>query len=665
LILKHLSRYAAFSSISLFGGADFAYAQHTGDNAVTSAEDAFGTVVGREDIGIYSDSNVRGFSPGAAGNFRIEGLYFDNEGCCSGHLVDSETIRVGVAAQGYAFPAPTGIADLKLKSSGEQLIVSPTLSADSLGSLSSEVDAAIPLAHGLSAAFGIGAYHNRSTDGGGSEGWNISFVPRWKPARNIELVAFFDRNNVIGQTSQPTYVPVTSLMTLAPGDFLPPRIPRDIYPGPGSIKSNSHNEDFGLVVRADFDDWSVRAGLFRSLTNGDIGISNLIYVQPNGVSGRQVSIYPLGLGASWSGEFRVTRRILDGPRQHRLTFSLRGRDIVTTYGNSAYGNTIITPATPIEAPVSAIINFPKPPLSFAPLTKNLTHQETLGISYGLNWKGLGEISIGALRTHYIKDVATPCPTYTVIPACVPDNHSISDLWLPSLSMAAPLAKGLAVYTNFVKGLEDAGTAPSYAVNANQLLPAIHSRQWDAGIRWALGKKSTLILGYYDIAKPYFDVNTANVYGILGEETHRGLEVSLTTIPAKGLTVVAGGVFSRPRVVAAANVGEVVGSHPVNQPDDTGQINVNYDLDFVKGVSLDTAIDYFTRQATTLDNAVFQHGAVHLGLGVRYKFTVAGKPFTLHVSGRKLTNQFYYFPIGSGFYRYNSMRHMEAYLTADF
>lgn len=47
------------------------------ENVVTEAEDAFGFSVGRESIGLYSSSNVRGFSPLAAGNVRIEGLYFD------------------------------------------------------------------------------------------------------------------------------------------------------------------------------------------------------------------------------------------------------------------------------------------------------------------------------------------------------------------------------------------------------------------------------------------------------------------------------------------------------------------------------------------------------------------------------------------------------------
>ena len=37
------------------------------ENAVRQAQDAFGTTIGRETIGIYNSGSVRGFSPIAAG----------------------------------------------------------------------------------------------------------------------------------------------------------------------------------------------------------------------------------------------------------------------------------------------------------------------------------------------------------------------------------------------------------------------------------------------------------------------------------------------------------------------------------------------------------------------------------------------------------------------
>jgi iron complex outermembrane receptor protein len=40
-----------------------AFAQRAAENAVAQADDAFGTSVGNEQVGLYSPRNVRGFSP--------------------------------------------------------------------------------------------------------------------------------------------------------------------------------------------------------------------------------------------------------------------------------------------------------------------------------------------------------------------------------------------------------------------------------------------------------------------------------------------------------------------------------------------------------------------------------------------------------------------------
>ena len=67
-------RLSLLACVSAFSVATPAFAQRTDNNAVASAEDAFGkTVVGDEQIGIYNPDDVRGFSPVSAGNLRAIG----------------------------------------------------------------------------------------------------------------------------------------------------------------------------------------------------------------------------------------------------------------------------------------------------------------------------------------------------------------------------------------------------------------------------------------------------------------------------------------------------------------------------------------------------------------------------------------------------------------
>src|SRR4030095_6668261 len=92
--------------LSTVGLSAPALAQRTGENAVTSAEDAFGTSVGNETIGLYSTDEVRGFSPAAAGNIRIDGLYLGGIVIGNQRIQSGSNVRVGLSAQGFPLPSP-------------------------------------------------------------------------------------------------------------------------------------------------------------------------------------------------------------------------------------------------------------------------------------------------------------------------------------------------------------------------------------------------------------------------------------------------------------------------------------------------------------------------------------------------------------------------------
>ena len=123
-----------------------AVAQRADENAVTAAEDAFGTAIGLQNVGLYSADDARGFSPQQAGNLRIEGLYFDQQTwATSGCMVRETTIHVGIAAQSYSFPAPTGIADLSLRTPGDKVLASAILTRGPFDAAGADLEAQIPL----------------------------------------------------------------------------------------------------------------------------------------------------------------------------------------------------------------------------------------------------------------------------------------------------------------------------------------------------------------------------------------------------------------------------------------------------------------------------------------------------------------------------------------
>src|SRR4051794_24961189 len=87
----------------------------TDTNVVSAAEDAFGIILGPQSLGLYTPTSVRGFNPITAGNARLNGLYFDQQGSMADRLVNATRIRVGLSATGFPWPAPTGIVDYSLR----------------------------------------------------------------------------------------------------------------------------------------------------------------------------------------------------------------------------------------------------------------------------------------------------------------------------------------------------------------------------------------------------------------------------------------------------------------------------------------------------------------------------------------------------------------------
>ena len=623
------------------GASSPALAQSNTESAVESAEDAFGTSTAHEQIGVYDEGNVRGFSPGTAGNFRMEGMYFDIQGGLGSRIIDGETIRVGPAAQGYAFPAPTGVVDLQLKKAGDKLSVAPFFSADSFGGYGFEVDAQIPLAgKTLAVATGIGVFENRYNRGGGSTGYNLGVVPRWRPAPNVEVLAFANHQQFSDNTSGGLYITT--------GNFLPPRMERGRYPGPDWTRSDSISDSFGLVGHANLGNWTLRTGLFRSSYSDNSGFSNLIFVDAGGATDRQVYASPASTSASWSGEFRLSRRFADGPRQHLITATLRGRSVAGRYGG---GDLVDLGA----ADLNAQIDVTQPVFAFSALTDDRTRQTTGGLSYSLKWKGLGEFTAGLQRTHYGKNVAAPG---------LPLARGTSDQTLPYLSASATLTSRLTLYGSYVRGLEDAGSAPSYASNANQVLPAISTRQYDFGLRWSPVKATTLIVGYFQITKPYIDIDTTNFYGVLGAQQHKGVEFSLTTNPTGNLRIVAGGVWLDPRVTASPLIAQPLGARPVGQPQLRTRFNLDWTLPFAKAITLNTFVNHDSGAFGTIDNAVYVPGSTRTGFGARYKFKLAGKAFTAKVTIYNAFDAFQLVAVGSGVYVYNPQRNVQAYIAAE-
>jgi iron complex outermembrane receptor protein len=613
------------------------------ENAVTQAEDAFGFSVGREALGIYNAGNARGFSPAAAGNLRIDGLYFDQAWGLSGTLVDSTSIKVGLSAQGYPFAAPSGIVDQSLRRPGAKAGASVVANWDSWGTYGLEIDGTLPIASTLSVGYGFNGTHLSFPDGTNNRNHTESLIVRWQPAAGVEIMPFWTLNHDYGDEAGTFYVPA--------GPFLP-KLPRpDHNEGAPWADFRYKGSNTGLLASARLAANTVlRLGAFRSVWDVKHSYANLLVdEQPDGSGERVLFADPPNKQASNSGELRLTQSIADGPRLHVIHLSARRRDARREFGGSDFID--FGPGR-----IGEQVTAPKPDeFHFTEESHDRVTQTTVGLAYDGRWKNVGEISFGISKARFRKETLVPG-----VPVAVTRSNPL----LYNATAAANVAKSIIVYAGYARGLEECGTAPTNAANRNQPLPAIITEQKDAGIRFGLTKGVKAVVGVFDLSRPYFGFDAANVYKQVGTVRSRGAEFSVSGSITPKLDVVAGGVFLKPRVTASDTGDGVIGSKPVGLPTHILIGNLNWKTP-VKGVELDLGVSHRGRTPTTTDNLVFVPAKARVDLGTHYRFMIDKRSATLRVQLVNLFNNTGWGIAGSGVYTTNPGRYVQAYLTVDF
>lgn len=600
----------------LFGAAVVvthpAYAQKTDNNAVTAAEDAFGKSVGDQSIGIYSDSSVRGFSPIDAGNVRIEGLYFDLQGNLNSRLVSGSSVRVGISAQGYNFPAPTGVIDYEIAKPGDKLLTSVQLTQGPWRGVSGEIDVQIPIiGEKLGIAAGVDRFHTGTQFGTINDSVSAAVSVRIAPRDGVEIIPFWSQQRDWSFESLPTI--------FTGGLTLPKRAPRNTFIGQPWTGYAGTQSNYGIVAKADLLGFDVRLGIFRSSYRIDSDAADLLVgTRADGsVASRQLYLMSGDTGASTSGEMRVGRSFTEGKRRHTFTASFRARGQDRSYGGEDFidlGASRSDMSDVRPARLAAI----------GPKTRDRTTQKTFGASYEGKWLDVGELTVGIQKTRYAKTVVDPAPA--------PANPVTRDSpVLVSAAGALYITPHLAAYGGYTRGLEESPIAPSDAMNRNQAPPAIRTVQKDAGVRWKIAESVTAVAGVFDVAKPYFENNAAGRFVQTGNVRHRGVEFSLTGKVAPGLNMVLGNLLIDQKLST--------GLRPRGATTRKTILSLNYRLPKNPAWSFDYYFESTSSRNANRSNTLAIPPRAIVNIGARYRMKVADRPVLVRALVGNVTNTF--------------------------
>ena len=197
-----------------------------------------------------------------------------------------------------------------------------------------------------------------------------------------------------------------------------------------------------------------------------------------------------------------------------------------------------------------------------------------------------------------------------------------------------------LYASYAQGFERGGLAPNTAANAGLSLPPISSEQIEVGGKATLaGVTASLALFRIDRALEYVDTAT-NRFVQNGRQVHEGIEFALSGEPIEGVRLL-GGVTGLDPVVRRTGNPLTEGRDPIGVPRIAVSTYGEYDLPWVRGLTLTGGVYYTGREFYDLTNQRSVTPGARVDLGLRYDTLFDGVRATFRLGVENVADRYYW------------------------
>lgn len=235
---------------------------------------------------------------------------------------------------------------------------------------------------------------------------------------------------------------------------------------------------------------------------------------------------------------------------------------------------------------------------------------------------------GGLR---LQDIRQENINYDGTPGATYDESAVT----PVAGLVVKPVSGLSLYANRIEALQQGPVAPidpELVTNPGEVLAPRKSVQYEVGGKLALGGLF-VGLGAYRIERPGEGVLDDGSFGYLGDQRHRGVELTVNGEVAPGLRLIGG---------AALTDAELIGGNEVpGVPDFTANADVEWDLGFAPGLTLTGRAVHTGEQWVDAANTLTLDSWTRFDLGARYVFVAGEAPITLRLSVDNVVNERYW------------------------
>ena len=266
------------------------------------------------------------------------------------------------------------------------------------------------------------------------------------------------------------------------------------------------------------------------------------------------------------------------------------------------------------------------------------------------------------RDEYLRDdnsgVANAPRTYA---------HSDDSFALPSVALVISLNQSWNVYGALTHGLEHGGIAPVETSNQNMALAPSRSKQFEIGLKGAIGNDTSVTAALFQIRKGHEFTDAANTFVRAGDATHRGLELSaqgrVDAALHYGLSLLA--LRTEQQGTGQADFD---GKRVTDVPNLRTSAWLDYAVPAVAGLKVNAAWQYAGKKAFDLANTVNVPGYHLFDVGASYATRLAGATTTLRFGVNNVFDKFYWrdvTPALGGYLLTGAPRTMRASAQFDF
>jgi iron complex outermembrane recepter protein len=611
--------------------------------------------------GFNDTINVRGYNLDNSSSYRREGLIFQNQVQSPFENKAAVEIIKGPTSVRYGFTPPGGVINYVLKRPTEQAYRFAQVFGDSFGSYGVHLDVGGPIGDGFGVRLnGVAAREATYVDGVSGPRVMATALVEWRPSDRLTIDLDFEYQ--YRDLEQQAVISVGSFAAAVTPDQRRALLeqfdqtkfigqPYGTYPTSNVIASAGLKWEFAnnwtltgraQQMRLERDQQAVGFAPGSLQANGDF--TSRIFFSPNQVRD------PFSAEAFVTGEFGtfgIRHEVAFGAAYSHNPLRFSGVSAQPNVGQSNIFNPVVLPR---PAPASLVVDAVLDRLVFT--QKAVFASDLITVA---DWLKL----FGAVRYAEQRNQERVAPTFER-QTTYKDN-----VWAPNLGVLVQPTDKITIYGSYSEGVTTGVQVPTTASNFTTLfLDPARTRQIEAGVKAELFAGALLTAAYFDISQPLAALDEQNNFGYIGDQDHKGVEVTLAGQVTPNLRLVAGGLYLDPVINNPVNPA-ISGNRPSGVPKFQANLYADYQVAAVPGLAVNAGAFHTGSRFANDTNTFRVDGYTRFDFGVRYGFDFGDQRLTARLNIRNVTNEDFIEGTAFGQFLFGAPRAAFFSLTSEF